>query len=165
MRSIPKDTHLMSSSLFITCATGYVGKRLVASLGPRFGRQVCLVRRPQSVADDAAFAADHIELLPGDLTDPETYRHMLASGDVVVHLAAANGQLRPSEYHRINADGTRALVEASQAAGVSGFLLVSTIAVKFPFQFRYFYAHSKKKAEEKSEIEDLSIQWGVGEAK
>jgi NADH dehydrogenase len=66
----------------------------------------------------------------------------------VIHLAAATGKLPPAEYHRVNVDGTRALLQASQREGRPRFVLVSTIAAGFPAKARYPYADSKREAED-----------------
>ena len=85
--------------------------------------------------------------LRADLADPSRYEKELASADCVIHLAAQTGKAPPREYFRVNAEGTRTLVEACYRLGVPRFLHVSSIAVKFPEKRRYFYAQSKEESE------------------
>jgi NADH dehydrogenase len=66
----------------------------------------------------------------------------------VVHLAAATGKAAPRDYFRVNVNGTKTLIEQCERAGVSNFLFVSTIAVKFRDKAHYHYALSKEQAEE-----------------
>ena len=135
-------------SLFVTGASGYVGRSLLQRIDARrFGRVVCLVRRPEMLAS-LVQEGDGIEFVAGDLLEPGRYLDKLSECDAVVHLAAVTGKAKPAMYFRGNAEGTRTLVEAYQSAGVRNFLHVSTIAVKFADQTRYHYAHSKQRAEE-----------------
>ncbi len=125
-------------SLFITGASGYVGRNLLGRIDPQtFGQVRSLVRRnpgPQEIA--------------GDLTAPATYRDALAGCDTVIHLASLTGKSAPAECFRVNREGTRLLVEACEQAGVRNFLHVSTIAVKYPDLSGYHYAQAKRDAEE-----------------
>jgi NADH dehydrogenase len=79
--------------------------------------------------------------------DGASYRKALEGCAAVIHLAAATGKTAPSEYFRINRDGTAALVAEAQRAGVRRFLFTSTIAAKFGNVSRYYYAQSKQQAE------------------
>ena len=81
-----------------------------------------------------------------DLGTPAAYLDALRGCDTVVHLAAVTGKAKPTDYFRVNREGTRALVDAAKAAGVRQLLHVSTIAVKYRDEQRYFYAHSKRDA-------------------
>ena len=125
------------ASIFLTGASGFVGVRLRHELERRGHRVAGLTRGPVEPS-----------LVRGDLLSPGTYEASLAGTDVVVHLAAATGKLPPAEYHRVNVEGTRALLLASQRGGNPRFILVSTIAARFPGRARYPYAESKREAEE-----------------
>jgi nucleoside-diphosphate-sugar epimerase len=125
------------ATVFLTGASGFVGVRLRAELERRGHRVTGLTRGPVDPA-----------LVRGDLLSPGTYQAALAGTDVVVHLAAATGKLPPAEYHRVNVDGTRALLQASQRDGRPRFVFVSSIAAGFPATARYPYADSKREAEE-----------------
>lgn len=135
-------------SLFITGATGYVGRRLLQRLErTRYVRVACLVRDPSAPALHGA-SASGFDLVGGDLGTPAAYLDALRGCDTVVHLAAVTGKAKPTDYFRVNREGTRALVDAAKAAGVRQLLHVSTIAVKYRDEQRYFYAHSKREAEQ-----------------
>ena len=83
----------------------------------------------------------------GDLFDPASYREAIATCETVVHLAAATGNASREQHHRVNAEGTRVLVEEARRAGVTRFLFVSSIAVTFPNLEGYHYAQAKAQAE------------------
>jgi NADH dehydrogenase len=134
-------------SLFITGGTGVIGRRVLRQLAPADFRDVVCLRRSEPGADPAASARPPVRFVQGDLKQPDTYRPHLAGCDTVLHLAAATGPVQYAESMAVNAEGTRALVEEAGKAGVRDFLLVSTIAVKYPKTARYPYAQSKQLAE------------------
>lgn len=132
---------MLRSTLFITGATGYVGRRLLESAA--VGRRVvALVRDRRGLP-----RIDNVDYVEGELLDPASYEASLRSCEQVLHLAAVTGKARRRDYMLVNVDGTRALLTAAKRAGVTGFLHVSTIAVGFEDQTRYWYAHSKTEAE------------------
>jgi NADH dehydrogenase len=130
-------------SLFVTGATGFVGRHFVRSLNPAEFRITCLQRtRRASAPDDSG-----IRWVEGDLRQPESYTAALAQCDTVVHLAAVTGRANREDFLAVNADGTRALLTACARLDVRDVLLVSTIAVKYPDKRLYPYAESKEIAE------------------
>ena len=84
----------------------------------------------------------------GDLLDPTSYSRELTDSTVVVHLAAATGKRRPAVFARVNVEGTRTLVRECVNRKVPHFVHVSTIAVRFADAPRYYYAKSKRIAED-----------------
>lgn len=138
----------MQRSLLITGASGYVGRWLLRRMEPgRFANVVCLVRRPDAIEPSVRERLG-IELVQGDLGAPQNYRNRLAECTTVVHLAALTGKAPRAEHFRVNAEGTRQLVETCAEAGVREFLHVSSIVVKFADQTQYFYAQAKGQAEQ-----------------
>ena len=137
----------MSDALFVTGASGYVGRRLIRRLSDRHRRIVCLARSPDALSS-AIDGLSKVQVVVGDLTAPESYEDHLAQCQAVVHLAAVTGKAPAKDYFRVNSHGTRCLVEAGKRCGVGQFLHVSTIATKFRDQSRYYYAQSKQQAED-----------------
>jgi nucleoside-diphosphate-sugar epimerase len=132
----------MAGAVFVTGASGFLGSRLVTLLA-RSGRRVVCMGRSTPPGQGPG-----IECIAGDLLDGATYRKALGGCAAVVHLAAATGKHPPAEYFRVNRDGTGTLVDEAQQAGVRRLLFISTIAVKFADLSRYYYAQSKRQAEE-----------------
>lgn len=135
------------TAILVTGASGYIGRRLVARLNvPRFDTVYCLARHARTIPRPPE--GGRVEAVQADVMNPESYRHVLAQVDTVVHLAALTGKHAAADYFRVNAEGTRSLVSLCRETGVRRFILVSTIAAKYPRQQHYHYAQSKAKAEE-----------------
>lgn len=133
-------------SLFITGATGFIGRSLVSKLDPaKYPSIYCLSR---TGAAESLSPENHIQVIRGDLSEPESYIGALASCRTVVHLAAVTGKAAREEYFEVNTQGTKRLIEQCERHGVENFLYISTIAVKYPDKSRYFYAQSKELGEE-----------------
>lgn len=128
---------------FVTGIGGFVGRRVAARIAARGTPAVALIRSGPAVDSGEAIRA-----VRADLLDPAGYEGALRGCDVVVHLAAATGRASPAEHHRVNVDGTRALLGACERAGVRRFVFVSSIAAGFPDTAGYPYARSKIAAEE-----------------
>jgi len=134
------------SSLFITGATGFIGRSLVSKLDPAKYRSVYCLSRTGAAGSFAT--GYHIQVIKGDLCKPESYAGALASCRTVVHLAAVTSKAAPDQYFKVNTEGTKRLIEQCERCGVENFLYVSTIAVKYPDKSRYYYAQSKELGEQ-----------------
>ena len=138
-------------SLFITGATGFIGRRLMRRLDPDEYRAMTCLMRP-GVTLDAEFEGGRprscARIVRGDLRHPDSYLNALAECDTVIHLGAATGRAAAQAFQAVNAEGTEALVRACAQSGVRDFLLVSTIAVTYADKRHYPYAQSKERAEQ-----------------
>ena len=137
----------MARSLFITGASGFIGRHLLARLAPRrYERIFCLTRRASAVPG----LVDHpnVTWLTGSLFDSDRYRNCLDASVTVIHLAAATGKALPREYYSVNRDGTRRLLECCRERRVRNFLHVSSIAANYRDKAHYDYAQSKLESEE-----------------
>jgi len=146
----------MPNSVFLTGATGYLGRHLLGLIeGREFSHVACLVRnKPALPTGDRG-----IETVVADISEAQWYMEPLSRCDTVIHLAAATGKLPKKEYFRVNEDGTRILAAACRDAGVKRFLHVSTIAVKFRDVRHYHYAISKRAAE--GIVADSGMAWCI----
>lgn len=137
--------------VFLTGATGYVGKRFVADWdASRFGELTCLVRGEGP-------SSKGVISVVGDLANPSSYADALAGNDTVIHMAAVTGKARQRDYASVNVEGTGALVAAAESSGVRRFLFVSSIAAGFANQRYYHYARSKVDAE--AFVRGSSLDW------
>src|SRR5262245_32175115 len=91
------------SSLFITGATGFIGRSLVSKLDPELYRRVYCLSREETV--ESFPRESHFQVIKGDLRRPESYADALASCRTVVHLAAVTGRAARAQYFEVNARG------------------------------------------------------------
>jgi uncharacterized protein YbjT (DUF2867 family) len=133
-----------SAAVFITGATGFIGRRVMAALGNTPGRSIrCLVRDGRSVAE-----GPWVTTVRGDLDRPETFAAALAGTRTVLHLAARTGKGSRRDHFSANCEGTEKLVRASREAGVTRFINVSSIAATYAHRTAYHYADAKRQAEQ-----------------
>jgi NADH dehydrogenase len=76
-----------------------------------------------------------------------------------VHLAALTGKGTADAHRRATVEGTDALLGAAKDAGVSRFVFVSTIAVRYPEKKSYPYARAKETAEQR--VKDSGLDWTI----
>lgn len=98
-----------SHRILVTGATGFVGTHLVEALVGRGHAVRALVR---ATSDVRRLEALGVERVVGGLDDEVALRRAIAGVDVVFHLAAATSARDEAGYVRVNAEGTRRLVEA-----------------------------------------------------
>ena len=112
----------------VTGGAGYVGSVLVRRL-VEAGRTVRVLDSVLHGAPET-FAGEGVELVRGDVRDPEARAAALAGARDVVHLAAIVGDpactREPEEARTVNLEATRALVREASEAGVERFLFAST---------------------------------------
>lgn len=146
--------------VFVTGATGFIGKHLVRRLVDE-GHQVrCLVRQSSKLAFLKSLG---VELVYGDVSDREAIERDLVGCDWLIHLANLYSMWEPDprRFEEVNVEGTRAVMEAALACGTQKVVYVSTVAVygkpaAVPFTEKdapgpvYFseYARTKAAAEE-----------------
>lgn len=131
----------MSQLIAITGATGFAGRHAVSELLLHGVRLRALVRDPSR----AGLAAG-VETVNGDLADGAALARLVAGADAVIHVAGALTALDRAGYFRVNEQGTRAIADAAQKAGVRRFVHVSSLAAREPQLSGY--AASKRAGEE-----------------
>jgi NADH dehydrogenase len=142
--------------LFLTGASGFVGRSLLRHLRGAEANVTVLTRSPDAL-QQAVPRVKEWHYLAGDITRPSDYAKALADAETVIHLAAVTGKAPSTDYVRVIHDGTRRLVGACESSGVSHFILVSTIAAAFPDRRYYPYAEAKARAEEA--VRDSDLEW------
>lgn len=113
---------------FVTGASGFTGSHLVKALEQRGDRVVALARK---TSDLSRLQDSTAELVYGDLSDRATLETAMQDVDIVFHLAAyvELGVVDAAKMEQINVEGTRTVLEAAKAAGVSKLVYCSTIGV------------------------------------
>ena len=116
-------------NVLITGGAGFIGSHLVDSQIAR-GHQV---RTVDLHVEQLAHTAGHpnLEVVEGDITDPNLVKRLLQGIDVIYHLASAHLDVTLSDdyYRVVNVDATVNLLEAARAAGVSRVVHCSSVGV------------------------------------
>lgn len=113
---------------YLTGATGFIGGHIARQLLSGGHDVVALVRSPDRAAPLRELGA---ELVPGDITAPETFQGTMDGVDGVFHAAGwyKLGARQRDQAWAINVDGTRNVLEAARTAGVPRIVYSSTLAV------------------------------------
>ncbi|MGC8825647.1 MAG: NAD-dependent epimerase/dehydratase family protein [Anaerolineae bacterium] len=114
--------------IFVTGATGFIGRHFIARLRDTAHEVTCLVRAGSRLEHLQAARA---RLVFGDILDRRAVLAGMQGHDAVVHLAALYSfwERRPRRYYEVNVEGTRCVMECALQAGVSKVVLVSTSLV------------------------------------
>ena len=122
---------LVSRTVFLTGATGFIGSRLARRYAERGDRVKCLVRASSNTTVLHEIGA---ELVEGELGDADRLAREMHGADLACHLAAAYdmGPVDARAMQETNVDGTRAFIEAVGKSGIARAVYVSTTAALPP---------------------------------
>ena len=108
--------------VLVTGASGFLGGAVAAELIAAGHEVRTLQRRPSGVAG----ATDIL----GSITDADAVARAIGGAEGVVHLAAKVSLTgAPAQFHAVNVEGTRTMLDAAERAGVSRFVQVSSPSV------------------------------------
>lgn len=110
--------------IFIAGATGFIGNHLVNALLADGYRLKCLVRSGKTSQD---FSSKNIQIIKGDITEPDTLRGALSSDDFVVHLVGIMEEKGKATFEAVHRDGTSNLINEARRAGVRHFFYQSAL--------------------------------------
>ncbi|HEY7480566.1 MAG TPA: NAD-dependent epimerase/dehydratase family protein [Gemmatimonadales bacterium] len=124
MMSPPRAAELT----LVTGATGFTGSHLVHRLVAQ-GARVRVIAR--SAARAQAILPDTVDLVEGDITDPNVVERAVPGVTTVYHLAALfrEARHRDHRYWEVNVEASRRLLDAAVAAAVRRFVHCSTVGV------------------------------------
>jgi nucleoside-diphosphate-sugar epimerase len=146
--------------ILVTGGTGFLGKRLTLALLAA-GHQVRVLGRNE--AGCRTLAAEGASIIRADIRDRETVASACAGMEVVYHVAALSAPWgKTSDFHAINAEGTRLIAEACLREKVNRLVYVSspsvvfdgrdqvnvTESVPYPRRFLSVYSLTKKLGED-----------------
>jgi uncharacterized protein YbjT (DUF2867 family) len=132
--------------VLVTGGTGFVGREIVQALRTEFHAHLrLLVRDPERAAK--AFAnPSNIEFCRGDILNVESLKQFCSPGDAVIHLVGIISEAGRNTYETIHTSGTRNVVAAAKAAGITRFIQMSALGTRPDAVARYH--RSKWAAEE-----------------
>ncbi len=114
----------------VTGGTGFIGLNLVCELAQRGETVRVLARATSNLTPLREALGDRpVEIVVGDLLDPASLGPALAGVRVLYHVAADYRLWAPDPavLYRVNVEGTRALLRAAEAAGVSRVVYTSSV--------------------------------------
>lgn len=137
-----QDRNAGGERVLVTGAAGFVGRHLVTALAEAGYRVRAMVHRPRPGA-----APPGVEVVQGDVTDPDSLRRAMEDVQGVVHLVAVIREHPPRvTFQRINVQGTRNVVAAARQAGARRLVHLSAIGAQHTPALAYL--HSKWLGEE-----------------
>src|SRR5262245_64005789 len=112
--------------ILVTGGTGFVGANVVREL-VALGASVRVLARRGS--DRRALEGVTVEIVEGDLLDRASLARAVRGADTLYHIAADYRLWArdPGELHRVNVEGTRAILDAAGDAGVGRVVYTSTV--------------------------------------
>ncbi|MBN1223113.1 MAG: NAD-dependent epimerase/dehydratase family protein [Candidatus Aminicenantes bacterium] len=112
-------------NIAITGASGFIGRRLLREFRRRQWNVRALQHRISVDSNDPS------EVVEGDITDPGALKALTEGTDILFHLAAALGARLISEkdFFRVNAAGTKNVLDAAKANGVRRIIHFSSAGV------------------------------------
>ena len=116
--------------VLVTGATGFIGSHLAGRLIADGTRVRVLIRDPDKLM---ASIKDQVEVITGDLLQPDCFAAATRDVDIVFHIAGWLG--RPNRLdaaQAINVTATRQLAEAARSNGARRFIGTSSMAVYGP---------------------------------
>jgi dTDP-L-rhamnose 4-epimerase len=127
----------MADRVLVTGGAGFIGSHLADELLARGYRVRVLDNLSPQVHGEGAgrpdYLASEVELIEGDLRDPDTVRRALAGVDGVFHLAAAVGvgqsMYQIADYCSVNTAGTAVLLEALVAQRPRKLVVASSMSI------------------------------------
>jgi nucleoside-diphosphate-sugar epimerase len=125
--------NLSGRHYLVTGGTGFIGAGLVKGLLAAGARVRSLDNDSRGSAAKLGDAAKHVELVTGDIRDPETVARAVQGVDVVCHLAYVNGTeffyTKPDLILEVAVKGMMNVLDACQRHGVRELVLASSSEV------------------------------------
>ncbi|MCK4853066.1 MAG: NAD-dependent epimerase/dehydratase family protein [Bacteroidales bacterium] len=114
----------MAKRIFITGASGFIGKSVVERL-IREDYQLSLLLLP----NESAEIFPDMNIIRGDITRPETLAGKLSGHDTLIHIAGSVGFQTWEDCLHVNVEGTRNICREALAANIRRFIYMSSVSV------------------------------------
>ncbi len=140
--------------IFVSGATGFVGRHLVEALGSEGYRVRCLVR---SEGKAGLCRSLGFETTIGDVTDRESLRGVLEGVETVLHLVGIIREEGEATFERVHVRGTENLLHEAGSSGVKHFFFQSALGASLDSPFKYH----RTKAEAERLVMDSGIPYTI----
>jgi NADH dehydrogenase len=143
--------------VFVTGATGFVGRAVVARLRLA-GCPVCiLARQPGSAPVRDLVSRFGVEVRQGDVTAPESLPAAMTGAQAIVHLVGIISEVRRVTFERLHTEATRNVVHAAQTTGIRRLVHMSALGTRPNAASRY---HQTKWAAEEI-VRHSGLDWTI----
>jgi NADH dehydrogenase len=113
--------------VFLTGATGFVGKHMLERLLAEGHALRALVRDPKNAS---ALARPNVELVAGDVAEGTGLDPGMQGCDAVIHLVGIIVEKGKNTFENVHHVGTRNVVEAAKRTGIKRFVQMSAVGVR-----------------------------------
>ena len=144
----------MALKVMVTGAAGFVGLSVVKQLIQKGHQVVALVNsRPLAIQSDS------LRTVAGGLFDPSALAQAMSGCDAVIHLVGIIMEKKSKgiTFERIHYEGTRAVVDAAKAAGITRYIQMSALGTRSDAVSNYH--RTKYKAEEY--VRSSGLNWTI----
>jgi len=159
----------ITKRVFLTGATGFIGRHLLTTLLEQDRSVIALCRSKNSLRE---FKNPLLKVVEGSLEDYRSYESVLKDTKTVIHLAASRNTIgiSLSDLLETNVKATLNLARSSQKAGIDKFIYISTALlhprldkpgnrnnIKLPDKLENNYLLSRRKV-----LDDLNSMVDIG---
>jgi NADH dehydrogenase len=130
----------MRNRVFVSGATGFVGREVVRRLRETGDSVRVLARKPNSAAARQLVSQYQVEVHAGDVVNAASLAGSLNGIDTVIHLVGIISEVGASTFENIHVHGTENVVRAAQEAGVKRFVHMSALGTRPNAVSRYHQA-------------------------
>jgi len=123
--------------IFVTGATGYVGKNVVKKLVANGIEVCCLEHKSKIKAAKESFCSRVIE---ADVRDKLAIAVACCGVEIIVHLVAIIRETKDASFKDINVEGVKNIVRAAKENGAKHFVHISALGVCDNPKFKYAYS-------------------------
>jgi nucleoside-diphosphate-sugar epimerase len=114
----------MSKQIFITGASGFIGKAVVSRLRKE-DYQLSLLYLP----GERVGRFKDLNIIRGDITNPDTLAGKLSGHDTLIHIAGSVGFQTWKNCRLINIEGTRNILREAAVSGIRRVIHMSSVSV------------------------------------
>jgi len=154
-------------TIFITGATGFIGKQLILAFSEKSHALRCLVRK---TSDIDFLKKQRCELIFGDVSDMPSLQKGMNGCDSVINLANVYSMWEPdpSIYYKVNVEGTRNVMTAALETGIKKIIHISSVVIfgkpdECPFSEECKPGSKKYSEYAKTKYEGDKIAWELYE--
>jgi NADH dehydrogenase len=144
-------------NVFVTGATGFVGRSIVRELH-RAGHEIHLLTRHLKSAAARAIEREYsAQVRSGDVLDAGSLRDACAKAETVIHLVGIISEAGEQTFENVHTRGTQNVIAAAKEAGIKRIVHMSSLGTRPDAVARY---HKSKWAAEEA-VRRSALDWTI----